>query len=146
MTPTRRHALNAVLASALAPLVLAAAPGLAFAGEHGGGGEQKKKGGGESYLQFPALTATIVRATGHRGVLSVESGLDVPDAKLRDVAMASQPRLRDAYIRFLQIYAAGLGGGALPNTEVISAALQRSTDQVLGRPGARLLLGAVIVN
>ena len=141
MTPTRRTA----LAAALAPLVLAAASGLAFAGEHGGG-EPKKKGGGETYLQFPALTATIVRATGHRGVLSVESGLDVPDAKLREIATASQPRLRDAYIRFLQIYAAGLGGGALPNTEVISAALQRNTDQVLGRPGARLLLGTVIVN
>jgi hypothetical protein len=36
--------------------------------------------------------------------------------------------------------------GAPPNPDIISAALQRATDQVLGKPGAKLLLGTVIVN
>lgn len=138
----RAHTRRAALAGALAALVL---PGAALAGAHGGG-EPKKKGGGETYIQFPTLTATILRTTGRRGVLTVETGLDVPDGKLREIAFVSQPRLRDAYVRFLQTYAQGLGPGTLPDAEILSTALQRSTDQVLGRPGARLLLGTIIAN
>ena len=123
-------------------LVGIALPGPALAAEGGG----KKKGGGDSYIQFPTLTATIIRPTGHRGVLTVESGLDVPDPKLLDLASRSGPRLRDAYVRFLEIYAAGLGPAGLPDAEVISVSLQRATDQVLGRPGAHLLLGTIIAN
>ena len=113
---------------------------------HGAEGE-KKKGGGLSYIQFPALTASITRATGGRGVLTVELGLDVPgDNNLHDRALASEPRLRDAYVRFLQIYASGLVPASPPNPDAIGEALQRSTDQVLGKPGAKLLLGTILVN
>jgi len=113
---------------------------------HGAEGE-KKKGGGLSYIQFPALTASITRATGGRGVLTVELGLDVPgDNSLHDRALASEPRLRDAYVRYLQIYASALTPASPPNPDAIGEALQRSTDQVLGKPGAKLLLGTVLVN
>lgn len=123
--------------------VVAAAPALGTAAAHA---EEKKKGGGESFLQFPALTAAILRPDGRRGVLTVEAGLDVPDGGLRGRAESSQPRLRDAYVRFLLSYAASVPPGGPPNPEAIGAALQRATDQVLGRPGARLLLGTVMVN
>ena len=36
--------------------------------------------------------------------------------------------------------------GAPPNPAIIATALQRATDQVLGKPGAKLLLGTVLVN
>ena len=39
-----------------------------------------------------------------------------------------------------------LGSAVGSNVEFLSQTLQRSTDQILGRPGARVLLGAVIVN
>ena len=107
---------------------------------------EKKKGGGLSYIQMPALTATIIRPTGKRGVLTVELGLDVLDTKLHDRAAASTPRLRDAYVRFLQTYAASIPPAGLPNPDTIAAALQRSTDQVLAQPGARLLVGTIMVN
>jgi hypothetical protein len=107
---------------------------------------EKKKGGGESFLQFPAMTATVVRPSGRRGVLQVEAGLDVPDGGLRDRALASQPRLRDAYVRFLLTYAASVPPGAPPNPDAIGTALQRATDQVLGKPGARVLLGTILIN
>ena len=84
--------------------------------------------------------------TPFRLVLTVDTGLDVPDGGLRARAESLEPRLRDAYVRFLSTYAAGIGPGAAPNADAIAAALQRSTDQVLGRPGARLLLGTVLVN
>jgi flagellar basal body-associated protein FliL len=108
--------------------------------------QEKKKGGGASYIQFPTLTASVLRPNGRRGVLTVEAGLDVADGALRTRAELTQPRLRDAYIRILTTYAAAAPVGGPPDPDAISAALQRSTDQVLGKPGAKLLLGTVMVN
>jgi hypothetical protein len=122
-------------------IALAALPGAALAS----GGEKKKSGGG-SYVPIQTLLGTTIRGTGGRGVLSVDCGLDVPDAALRTRAEQSTPRLRAAYVQTIQAYAAGLTSGALPNAEYIAQALQRQTDAILGRPGARVLLGAIIVN
>ena len=120
--------------------VLCALPGPALAA----GGEKKKSGGG-SYVPVQTLLGTTIRGGG-RGVLSVDCGLDVPDASLRTRAEQSVPRLRAAYAQTIQAYAAGLSPGALPNAEYIAQSLQRQTDAILGRPGARILLGAIIVN
>lgn len=109
-------------------------------------GAEKKKSGGDDYLPFQTLLGTTVRGNGHRGVLSVDCGLDVPDAALRTRAEQSIPRLRAAYLQIVQAYAAGLGPTAPPNAEYLASALQRQTDATLGRPGARLLLGAIIAN
>ena len=46
----------------------------------------------------------------------------------------------------MQSYAAGLASGALPNADYIAQTLQRQTDTILGRPGAKVLLGAIIAN
>jgi hypothetical protein len=120
----------------------AALPALA----HASGGEEKKKAGGDTYLPIDTLLGTTIRPDGRRGVLSVDCGLDVPDKALRERAEQSIPRLRAAYFQVVQAYAAGLPTGALPNAEYIAQSLQRKTDAVLGRPGARLLLGAIVVN
>ena len=109
-------------------------------------GAEKKKSGGGSYLQIQTLLGTTMRGNGRRGVLSVDCGLDVPDTALRTRAEQSIPRLRAAYLQTIQSYAAGLSPTALPNAEYILAALQRQTDATLGRPGARVLLGAIIAN
>lgn len=110
-----------------------------------GGGEKKKSGGG-SYVPIQTLLGTTMRAGGRRGVLSVDCGLDVPDEALRKLAEQSVPRLRAAYLQVVQSYAAGLPQGALPNADYIALQLQRQTDGLLGRAGARVLLGAIIVN
>lgn len=125
----------------LSLVALAALPAVARAA----GGEKKKSGGG-SYLPVQTLLGTTVRSGGRRGVLSVDCGLDVPDEALRTRAEQSVPRLRAAYVQTIQSYAAGLAAGALPNAEYIAQALQRQTDVILGRPGARVLLGAIVVN
>jgi hypothetical protein len=106
----------------------------------------KKKGGGLSYIQFPTLTATIFHGDGSRGVLTIESGVDVSDAGLRARAQASQPRLSAAYLMVLQAYASGLAPTAPPDADYIARTLQRETDRVLGRPGARLLLGSIMID
>src|SRR3569832_709246 len=73
--------------------------------------EERKKGGGETFIQIQTLPATVIRTAGRRGVMPVESGVDVPDASLHERAMASTPRLRAAFAQMLQIYAAGLPPG-----------------------------------
>jgi hypothetical protein len=132
----RRKLLALTLIAALAPKAALAAREVV----------EKKKGGGLSYIQFQTLTATIFRPDGHRGVLTVEAGIDVADEKLRDRANISQPRLRAAYVQFLQIYAAGLPPGAPPNADYVAQQLQLQTNRVLGQPGARLLVGTILIN
>lgn len=125
-----------------ATALLAAAPGLMAAAPK----EDKKKGGGLAYLQINPLTATVARANGRRGILMVEAGLDIPDSKLRATADTVMPRLRAALVQVLQIYAAGLPPEVLPNPDILGQLLQREADRVLGRAGAKLLLGTILVN
>jgi hypothetical protein len=108
--------------------------------------EERKKGGGETFIQLQTMTATVIREDGRRGVMTVEAGIDVPDAALHTRADQSTPRLRAAFAQVLQIYATGLPGGAVPNADYLERQLQQQTDMVLGRPGARVLLGTVMVN
>lgn len=128
----RRHLLAVAGLAALLPAAIRA--------------EEKKKSGGGSYVPIQTLLGTTIRASGGRGVLSVDCGLDVPDAALRTRAEQSAPRLRAAYVQTIQAYAAGLASGSLPNADYLGQQLQRQTDAILGRPGARVLLGAIIVN
>ena len=124
---------------ALAALALMA-PAVATAGEG-----EKKKGGGASFIQMPALAATVTRSTGVRGVMTVEIGVDAP-GPLHDLAFAAQPRLRAACLEVLQIYTAGMPTGTVPNADYIAANMQRQVDAVLGKRGARLLLGTILIN
>jgi len=133
----RRHLLAAALiAPAFAPAVAEASSPK----------EEKKKGGGLSFIQIQTLIATIERPGGKRGVITVETGVDVADPKLRDRAEKSQPRLRAAFNSLLTSYVAGLPRGAPVNADYLARELQRQTDIVLGRPGAKLLLGSILMN
>jgi len=126
---------------ALAALA-ALSPGVAAAS----GGEEKKKTGGESYIPIQTLTAYTTRSGARRGVMTVDCGLDIPDAALRERAELVLPRIRAAFVQVIQVYAGGIPAGAPPNPDFIARNLQRSADQILGRKGARVLIGAVIVN
>ncbi|WP_417230539.1 Tat pathway signal protein [Brevundimonas sp.] len=117
----------------------AAAP--ALASSSGGGGSSSTS----SFVRFPTVTATIQRANGRRGVLTVETGVDVPDTGLRTRAEQSAPRLRAAYNTVVQQIASTMLPGAPPDVERMVSRLQAVTDTTLGRPGARLLLGTVMV-
>lgn len=135
----RRDLLGFFALAAAAPL---AASGVALAGED----KKKKKSGGEDYIPIDPITGTTNKSGGRRGVLSVDCGLQIEDSKLREYADQSLPRLRAAYVQVVQIYAAGLPSGSEPNVDFIAQALQRQTDLVLKRPGAKLLIGAVVAN
>jgi hypothetical protein len=126
-------------------LILAASL-LALAPAIGHAAEERKKGGGENFIQLTTLTATITRVDGHRGVMTVEVGIDAADPALHARAVQSIPLLQANFAEVVRIYAAGLPPGASPNPDYLGQQLQRQTDMTLGRPGARLLLGTILVN
>ncbi len=128
-----RLALCAILACALA------APSVGAAADDG-------KKARTPYLEIQTVAVSIVRPNGRRGVLTVQLGLNAPQAALRDRLELYLPRLHSAYVSALQPYAYGLAPGALPNADYIAYALQRETDRVLGQSGARLLLGSILVD
>jgi flagellar basal body-associated protein FliL len=123
----------------LAAVAVSAAAAPAGASGDGGGAPQA------SYLRLPTITANVRRAGGGRGVMTVETGLDTPDAALRARVAQSQPRLRAAYAAVVQQAANGLLPGAPPDVERLVAQLQAATNTTLGRAGARLLIGTVMV-
>jgi hypothetical protein len=127
-------------------LIFATALAAALPGASAAATDEKKKGGGVSFIQLDTVTASITRPNGRRGVLTLDVGVDVPDEKLRERARLVAPRLRAAFVQVLQTYASGLPLGALPNADFLAMELQRETDRVLGRKGARLLLGTMLMN
>jgi hypothetical protein len=124
----------------VALILIAAAPALAAEKA------DRKKGGGENFIQLPTLTATVLKPGGERGVITVEVGVDVPDAGLRRRAQQSIPLLRDAFTREMLTYAPSLAAGGAPNPDIISIQLQRAADRTLGRSGAKVLLGTILIN
>ena len=98
-----------------------------------------------SYIRFPTITANVVRNDGRRGIITVETGVDVPDAALRTRAQQSAPRLQAAYTALVQQTAGALLPDAPPDVERLVAQLQAATNTTLGRAGARLLIGTVMV-
>jgi hypothetical protein len=77
--------------------------------------------------------------------MTVETGVDTPDAALRARVAQSAPRLRAAYATVVQQAAGALLPGVPPDVERLVAQLQAATNTVMGRAGARLLIGTVMV-
>ena len=128
------------------PLALATgAIATVAAASEGHAAEERRTGGGETFVLVPTTAGTVMNNGGRRGVLSLQSGIDVPDSALKERATASVPRLRAAFAQVIQTYAANLSAGALPDADYLARELQRQTDLILGRPGARFLLGSIIV-
>ena len=98
-----------------------------------------------SYLRLPTITANVIRPGGRRGVMTVETGIDTADAALRARVAQSAPRLRAAYAAVVQQAASALLPGAPPDVERLVAQLQAATNATMGRAGARLLIGTVMV-
>jgi flagellar basal body-associated protein FliL len=123
----------------LAALATAAAATPAAASGGGGGSSQA------TYLGLPTVTGNVRRPGGALGIMTVEVGVDTPDAALRARVAQSAPRLRAAYAQVVQQQAAALLPGAAPDVERLVTALQGATNTVMGRAGARLLIGTVMV-
>ena len=97
-------------------------------------------------MRLPVINANVLRSNRTRGVMSIESGLDVPDPKLRARVELLVPRLRSDLSRRLAAYTANLPPGAAPNLDLLTPLLQKQVDVTTGQPGARLLIMNVLIN
>jgi flagellar basal body-associated protein FliL len=99
-----------------------------------------------SFLGLDPIYTTIMEGNKPLGLLMIGIGLDVPDADLRDRVTQSMPSLRDAYVRTLMSYTAtSVRPWRQPDVGEIADRLQRVTDHMLNRQGARILLGQVAI-
>jgi flagellar basal body-associated protein FliL len=151
MRPFVRSVVTVICALALA------APALASGGGHGGGeGEKKKLKAPQkerAYTSLPSwvpvdgFTISIIQDGRVRGKFMVWFGLDVPDDALREKTEALMPRLRDAWLSELNLYAAtSLRMRRAADVAGVSDLLQRTSDAVLGKPGSKVLMGQATVD
>lgn len=99
-----------------------------------------------TFIEMEALTVNIFRSNYNRGKVEIIINLDIPDQNVRTRAAETMPRLRAAYVQVLTSLLYDLPPRTPPNIEELDAALQRTTDKVLGRRGAKVLLGSVVIN
>ena len=99
----------------------------------------------ETYVQIQTLTATIIRSDGRRGVMTVEMGVDAPEASLATRTHQSIPRIRAACNIVVQRTGNALLPNAVPDIDRLGRELQAAVDQTLGRAGGKVLLGTVMV-
>ena len=150
MRPLLRSVLTLVCALALA------APVLASGGGHGDGAKKKKIKGPqkerpytslESWVMVDGFTISIIQDGRVRGKFMVSFGLDVPDEALREKTEALMPRLRDAWLSELSLYAAtSLRMRRAADVGGLSDLLQRTSDAVLGKAGSKVLMGQATVD
>jgi len=101
----------------------------------------------ESWVTVYPIAVSIVQDDKVRGQFQVWLGMDVPDEALRARVEEIKPRLRDAWLSRLSQYASITLRQRKPaNIDDVSRLLQSTADQTLGKPGARVLLGSVVVN
>ena len=139
-----RHRLALLCLAAVAiPLFSGSLPAL---GADSNAPAQRKTTQSESYIMIEPMYASILDGIKPRGLLLVELGLDVPDAKLRDRVTQNLPALRDAYVRSLLTYAAtAVRPWRQPNVEDIANRMQTITNRVVGREGAKVLMAQTAV-
>lgn len=106
----------------------------------------KRITGSENYFPTFGLRASIARGFNVVGVLAVDCGLDIPDAKMRKKADALKPRLisgmRDAVLSYASL---AYVPGDKPDADMLRARLQKAVDLVLGSGQAKVALASVIV-
>lgn len=100
----------------------------------------------ESYVPQFGLTATVSANYARAGMITVDAGLDVPDAALRAKLQKMGPRVRDTLRTALAEYAnTHYRPGAAPDPDTIARVLQLAINRETGSQGAKVLLANVMV-
>jgi len=100
-----------------------------------------------SWVMVDPFTISVIQDGDVRGTFTVNFGMDVPDGDLREKAETLMPRLRDAWLRSLNLYAAtALRPRRQADVAELSARIQQTADEVLGKPGAKVLMAQAVVS
>jgi hypothetical protein len=97
------------------------------------------------YFILDALPISIIRDSAGKGILVIEIGLDARTMSGRREVEHMVPRLRDLYIRVLNLYTSrDLHIHQPADALLIKTRLQMATDVILGPDKARVLLRQVL--
>ena len=101
----------------------------------------------DSWVMVDPFSVTVIQEDRIRGKVSLSFGMDVPDAELREKAELLMPRLQDAWLSQMNLYAATtIRPGKPANIADVSNILQSAADRVLGKTGSKILIASVIVD
>lgn len=129
-----------------------AGPAFAAGGGHGGDAKPKPESherkitSAVSWVSVEPIAVAVLRQNRITGLFLVEFGIDIEDETLRHHAQATLPRLRDAWLRSMSDFAmTRVKIGRQANLDALTTRLQQTTDQMLGGPGAKVLLLQAVV-
>ncbi|BCW87239.1 hypothetical protein sos41_03670 [Alphaproteobacteria bacterium SO-S41] len=125
----------------------------ALASGHGGGDAKPKPEKSErkltsspAWVSVDPVSVAIMRQNRIQGLFLVEFGLDIEDEALRAKATETLPRLRDAWLRGMADFASTrVRIGRQADLDALTTRLQTTTEQMLGAPGAKVLLLQAVV-
>ena len=101
----------------------------------------------EDYLPLPELMTTVQADFRSAGLMQVEAGLEISDRQLLRRAQENMPRLRDAYVSALSLYAGiNYRFGDVPDVDRIIELMQNATDHALGQEGAVVYISMVMIH
>ena len=130
----------------LCALVLAVALPVSAEAAGGSSSSKAKATFSDTLLVVEPMLVSVIQDSQIRGNLIVEVGLDIPNSSLRNTAEKLMPRLRDQFMLRLNRFAGTrIRMQEVPDVESIAMLLQRTTDRVLGEPGAQVLLSQIIL-
>jgi len=140
-------------------LALVAALALAMPAHAGGGGgapspapsaedsRRRSITSSDDYLPLPELMTTVQADFRSAGLMQVEAGLEISDRQLLRRAQENMPRLRDAYVSALSLYAGiNYRFGDVPDVDRIIELMQNATDHALGQEGAVVYISMVMIH
>ena len=99
-----------------------------------------------SFVPLPTINSATAFGQGIGGMLSVDFGFDIPDARLRTRAVAMQPRLMDALRATVADYAlTRIRPGSPPDPDQLALMAQTSANRAMGATGVRVLIINVMI-
>lgn len=100
----------------------------------------------ESWVMVDPFTVAIIQDGRVRGRFMISFGMDVVDPALRERAEELMPRLRDAWLNDLSLYAGTtLRPRRAADVAGVSTLLQSIADRVLGKAGSKVLMAQATV-
>lgn len=99
-----------------------------------------------SYVPLPPLTSATPMGRSIGGMITAEFGLDIPDERLRNRAIAMRPRIMDALRSAVAEYSLShYRAGAAPDPTQLTLMAQQGVDRTMGVRGVRVLISNVMV-
>jgi len=135
---------------AVLTLVFAIGGGLGRAHAAGGGGHDggggDVSGGSASFVALPPLSIPVIQRSTVHGFLQLEIVLKIDDPALQRQVRSLFPRLKDAYLRNMNAYAANhVRPGQKPDVESIGRTLQAITDYTLANNNTKVLFSQIML-